>query len=214
MIAFFLLSLLFQGVPIRQSQDLRGTVAGRVVFTNGSPGAGIRVGLWALPETEDQGVPSVQVVGIETDTRGRYQLEDIPPGRYYIAAGRIDSLTYFPGVTVPSRATIVTVNQGSTMNGQDFAIAPLLRVSGRLVMATGGRLNADALRMFAQRRVFLESENGKDSANTRLTPDGVFEFKNVRPGSYTVLFVERPTDLLPIVVVDKDIIELKLKLTN
>ena len=29
----------------------------------------------------------------ETDSTGRYQLENVPPGRYYITAGRLDVLT-------------------------------------------------------------------------------------------------------------------------
>ena len=65
-----------------------GGVSGRILFANGTPGAGIRVRAWTLPVTPDADFSS-QVVIAQTDAQGHYQPENVPPGRYYIGAGRL-----------------------------------------------------------------------------------------------------------------------------
>jgi hypothetical protein len=66
--------------------------------------------LWALP----------MLAGLtQTDSDGRFRLENIPPGRYYIVLDPLDVPSYYPGVTKPDRATIVTVSDafGDRRNG-------------------------------------------------------------------------------------------------
>ena len=58
----------------------------------------------------------------ETDAQGRYLLDGIPQGRYYIAAGRVDQPTYYPGVREMGPATIVSVMPGITVSGIDFTL--------------------------------------------------------------------------------------------
>ena len=79
----------------------------------------------------------------QTDADGRYRLEGIPPGRYYIFAGLIDFPSYYPNATALDRATAIVVDPGSTVSGIDFSMArPAgLTVAGRLAIPSTMRLN-------------------------------------------------------------------------
>jgi hypothetical protein len=68
----------------------------------------------------------------ETDSQGRYRLEGVPPGRYYIAAGLVSALSYYPGAAALSEARTVIVTTGSQLTGVDFMLVRSagVRVSG------------------------------------------------------------------------------------
>ena len=118
-----LLSLLFwvQGIPIQPAQG--GTVQGVLRTADGKPAAGVRVG--AVPQTDlaetAAAGPTLSSLA-ETDEYGRYKLENIPPGRYYIAAGRLDLPTYYPGTQSMALGQAVTISAGSTIQGIDFTL--------------------------------------------------------------------------------------------
>ena len=59
----------------------------------------------------------------ETDSTGRYQLENVPPGRYYITAGRLDVLTYYPGTLEVSQGLVVSI---------ELPLGPVLYLQARL----------------------------------------------------------------------------------
>src|SRR4030095_445364 len=117
-----------------------GTVSGELRNRQGQPAAGVRVSAMAVPEA---GVPAnsgTALVSIgTTDNQGRYKLENILPGRYYITAGFVDSPTYYPGVAAMSGATVVNVLSSTPVTGINFAVTnPLgVTVSGRVRRATG-----------------------------------------------------------------------------
>src|SRR6187399_1903865 len=91
------LLLLFQSVA--PSGRATASVEGRVLTEDGMPAVGVRVTAQSVPDTavaaRDAGV---MVSIVQTDASGRYRLERIPPGRYYITAGLVDFPTYYPGV--------------------------------------------------------------------------------------------------------------------
>ena len=59
----------------------------------------------------------------QTDESGRYRLQDVPPGRYYIVAGRVDFPTYFPGGTNIADARSITVVAGGVVGDIDFVFS-------------------------------------------------------------------------------------------
>src|SRR5688572_31646184 len=95
-----------------------GTISGQIATREGRPAAGVRVSAMAVPETGTQAGSTNSLVGIGmTDEGGRYRLENIPPGRYYVVAGLVDSPTYYPGVPTANGATSLSVLSGTPITG-------------------------------------------------------------------------------------------------
>ena len=200
-----------------QVQTDKGSVTGRVRSTDGTPAAGVRVTAMVAPEP---GVVATATGAFmasltQTDAAGDYRLENIPPGRYYITAGFVDSPTYYPGSATPAGATVVVVRGGEATANIDFPVVrPTgpFKVSGRV---TGAASTPAALPL---RQVSLLPRGaGSQILNTPLSSDGTFEFNRVSPGSYSVQF---PSQLLkenPVITInDKDVsgIELVVLDTN
>jgi hypothetical protein len=120
-ILFLSFLLLAQGIPVQQS----GTVTGVLRNADGKPAAGVRIS--AVPQTDalEQGPASPTLSSIaETDAAGRYRLENIPPGRYYIAAGRLDRPTYYPGTQSMAIGRTILVSAGLFVSDIDFVLVP------------------------------------------------------------------------------------------
>jgi hypothetical protein len=122
MVSLFLsLLLVAQGTP--GSTQQAGTVTGVLKSSDGKPLPGIRMAAVAKPESLVDALSGAAMSSIaETDSEGRYKLENIPPGRYYIAAGRLDLQTYYPGTPDISIAKEVAVTAGTTTSDVDFEI--------------------------------------------------------------------------------------------
>jgi Carboxypeptidase regulatory-like domain len=115
------LLLLLQGVPIQPQQG--GTVTGTLRDSAGKPVSDVRVTAVAVPESLTDAQSSTAMGAIaQTDTNGRYRLENIPPGRYYIAAGRLDLPTYYPGTQQMTGGTVVAVTSGSVSTQINFTM--------------------------------------------------------------------------------------------
>ena len=123
-ITFLLASALMvgtQGIPVSPNQG--GTVTGTLKSATGAPAAGVRVSALAKPEelTDLSQSSSLSAIA-ETDASGRFRLENIPPGRYYVVAGRLDAPTFYPGVVTPDEGVVILVTPGLTVPGIDFAL--------------------------------------------------------------------------------------------
>jgi len=100
-----LATLITQGIPVLPNQG--GTVTGILRTSSGTPAAGVRVSALARPEaTKDLSTSAALASLAETDASGRYRLENIPPGRYYIVAGNIDVPTFYPGSLRRTKASL------------------------------------------------------------------------------------------------------------
>src|SRR5262245_39327343 len=118
---FLSLWLSIQGIPIPASQS--GSIAGVLRDSSGKTLTGVRVAAVAVPESKTDTTNGTAMVSIsETDADGRYRLENIPPGRYYIAAGRVDLPTYYPGTQEMRTGTIIAIAAGSHSAGMDFTL--------------------------------------------------------------------------------------------
>lgn len=120
--------LVAQGIP--QAPTESGTITGIVRTSSGAPAAGVRVSAMARPSNPVDAAAEVSTSSLaQTDEQGRYRLENVPPGTYFIAAGRVTLPTYYPGTldmlkgtTVSIAASAVVANINITMD--DASIRP------------------------------------------------------------------------------------------
>ena len=108
-----LIAMLFLSPP--QGGVLAGTrtgvITGQVRSQSGAPVAGIRVAAMEAPEmgTQDSAV-SVMAGLTLTDENGNYRLEDIPVGKYFVVAGSLNDLTFYPNSIALTTTTIDNLN--------------------------------------------------------------------------------------------------------
>jgi hypothetical protein len=184
--------LLIVSVPGRSQRPEFGIVTGQLLSPTGGPAAGVRVMATALPEAGVQGGTMVSLT--ETDNNGRYRLENVPPGRYYIQAGFVDNPNYYPGVAAASGAMSVLVTAGATVSGIDFKMirAAGVRVSGRVPPSITPRPVSVGLMGGSPMQMPMPGM----PPTTSIAADGSFEFLRVPQGSYT-LMVNPSNPLLP-----------------
>jgi hypothetical protein len=160
-----------------------GVISGQV-RADGSPVVGTRVA--AIPVDEAEALTSEESILAslaQTDKQGRFRLENVPPGRYFIMAGYLDAPGYFPGVTRRQQARVVVVTAGSTTERIDFSL-PVpsgVRVSGRITNLPGDAPMA----LFKANLVRVQAPS-TERLEVSLKEGGAFEFSNVPPGNYTL----------------------------
>jgi hypothetical protein len=111
-------ALMAQGIPA--PSQVTGSVTGVVRTAAGTPASGVRVTAMRADAMEDALRAMVSLT--QTDASGRYRLDSIPPGQYYIAAGRVDLPTYFPGTLDVTRGTAVSISSATPLSDIDFVI--------------------------------------------------------------------------------------------
>jgi hypothetical protein len=196
-----IITLLITQIPAgAQQRAENGTATGQLKNSSGAPAGGVRVAAMSLAEGNTQGGGALVSLA-ETDAQGRYRLENIPPGRYYIQAGFIDAPSYYPGVSTVARASDVQIAAGATVTGLDFTMATGagVRVSGRVPLTITPRPVA----------IRLIGGIARPGAQNQITigADGAFEFTRVPPGNYNLMVTPANALLpnVPIVVSDKDV---------
>jgi hypothetical protein len=102
-----------------------GSITGTILRPNGQPAPDVRVVAVTAPNTDRPCATSVAFENLtQTDSNGRYRLDNISPGRYFVAAGPVAAQTYHPGTSAQSMASIVTITRESpTLSGMDFTVA-------------------------------------------------------------------------------------------
>jgi hypothetical protein len=97
-----------------------GSVTGIIRTAGGAPAAGIRVTAMRADAMDDALRAMVSLT--QTDSTGRYRLDNVPAGRYYIAAGRVDLPTYYPGTLALTQGTAVSISSAVPLTDIDFVI--------------------------------------------------------------------------------------------
>jgi hypothetical protein len=186
MLGFLLpIILLMQGIPVLPNQG--GTVTGVLTTEGARPAAGVRVAVMVQPENPADVASAASLVSIaETDDTGRFILENIPPGRYYITAGRVELPTYFPGTLEIAAGRIVTIAAGVTVPGVDFAIKD---ISDRGVETINAMLRIPMhIQIENGARIPIFSERGK--VRLRLT--------HLTDGAWSEIPLDAPSMTLPV----------------
>jgi hypothetical protein len=167
-----------------------GTISGQLRDPKGAPMPALRV--FAVP-VEADAVDTLSSIAL-TDDGGRYRLEGVLPGRYLIAAGLLDSPSYYPGVTVRNQGQILTIAAGQAITNVDFAYAfpnPPPQLSGRVELDDGSPLPVGTLQGF---RLILSSKSARWAVTQPFTnSQGLFFFQSVVvPAEYSFTVAPLP----------------------
>jgi hypothetical protein len=213
----FLMILAF-AIPGPQAIKLTGgTVTGVLRTNEGAPMTSVRV---AVVPADGTDAGSVLQAIAETDSDGRYRMENVPPGRYHIMTGRIDSPLFHPGVDDIRRATTIVVADGSTTQVAEMLFIRT-RISGRVVDAVTGlgrRIESLSVccdySLISSRAGFLEV--AFTPVRTPVHDDGHFEFSAVSAGNqyFQVFDPEIVSFNLPITVSNEDQTGIELKASS
>lgn len=135
MVSSLLLSILLVQGAAQSMAAQGGGIAGTLRGTDGNPAAGVRVGVMEEPRA-GRGLTGAGtlVSQVRTDDAGRFQLESVAPGRYYIvAADNLSAPTFYPGVREIATARTIEVRAMATVRDIDFEIQPSFKPAGTTV---------------------------------------------------------------------------------
>jgi 5-hydroxyisourate hydrolase-like protein (transthyretin family) len=185
-----------------------GTIVGRVFNEVGRPLANAPVEL--IRNTYNAaGQKIVQTVNSTvTNDRGEYRFFFVTPGRYFLGAGTTSSVSgellvslkwtspnelaeasghlFYPGVVDIGAATTIDVSMGVELGGLDFHLGPQkkFRLRGRVVDGEGKPpANASLGLAFS----VPGAAGGINFGGDYKSADGTFEFKDLVPGSYSIV---------------------------
>jgi hypothetical protein len=161
-------------------QNQGGVITGQILSVDGTPAVGVRVAALTPPDSIPGGAGAEILASLTmTDGAGRYRLENIFPGQYYIRAGPTEFLSFYPGVPTLTEAKLVSVRLNSTSPDVNFGLAQAVKVSGHVAAAM-------SLQSAIPISAVLIASNGQ-TLETPVRPDGTFEFPRVAPGTYSAM---------------------------
>jgi hypothetical protein len=205
--------LLWMSLLIVQDNARRefGVISGQLRASDGSPAHAVRVAAMPLDENGATNPAAATLASLaETDSQGRFRLENIPPGRYLITAGFLDFPSYYPGVKTSQEARGITVAAAQTISNIDFTLTrPIgVRVRGRV-------RNLPVIIPAGFFRIALQpiQRPGNQLMETSVASDGTFEFAKAPPGSYNARLTSGGSSPLRIDVDDKDVENVELSAT-
>ena len=100
-----------------------GAIAGILRGVDGKPIPCVRVTAMPDPKFDRNIAPGTTMTSLSrTDESGKFRLENIPPGHYFIAAGRVDAPTYYPGSLKMDEGKSILVESGILLSGIDYPI--------------------------------------------------------------------------------------------
>ena len=113
-----LLAAVMAGQGAGGLQPGTGIVSGSLKTTDGRAASGVRVGAVDADDPTSSSLLSVT----ETDSNGKYRLTNIPAGRYYIVAGRLNDLHYYPSGGDRAKAAEIMVEAARIRADVNFTV--------------------------------------------------------------------------------------------
>jgi len=118
-----LLGFILFAQGIIQTPKDSGTVTGIVRTSSGTPASGVRVSALSRASNSADATAEISTSSLaQTDEQGRYRLENIPPGSYIIAAGRVNLPTYYPSTLDVSKGSSVSVAASAVVANIDITM--------------------------------------------------------------------------------------------
>lgn len=150
------------------------TIRGRLVH-NGKPVAQTEVAVVPHSRTMNKKFPEVR---IGTGDDGRFAITNIPPRRIWFAYAKMESLAQH-GLSAEI-IECATNADGQDVNVGDILVKRGYSLRGRVVLIDKKQIPSDM-------RISLFADRVPDSQTLMLEPDGVFEFKGLTRGVYSLL---------------------------
>ena len=149
------------------------TIRGRLL-QNGKPVAQAEMGLSSHSQRDGENLPEVR---IGTDEDGKFAITNIPPGRVWYLYAKMEALA--PRDLSAEIVECATKGDGQDVNVGDIPVRPAYTLRGKIVLSDGKPIPPDM-------RINLFSDRVRDSQTLRLAPDGLFEFKGLTRGVYSL----------------------------
>ena len=160
-----------------------GVIRGRVVRADtGEPlrRVQVRVDEWS---TNDLSGPAATM----TDAEGRYELKELPAGRYQLKARRGGYVEVAYGQRRPfERGRPLELGEGAVLQNIDFALPPGAVITGRVVDETGEAV-AQAYVSLARRRYIDGARRLVADSGSSTDDRGEFRIFGVPPGDYVIV---------------------------
>lgn len=171
-----------RGQPAQQSMG-SGVIRGRVVRSDtGEPlrRVQVRVDEWS---TSDPGAPALTM----TDAEGKYELTELPAGRYHLTATRGGYVEVAYGQRRPfERGRPIDLRDGQVLEHVDFSLPAGAVVTGRIVDEAGEAVAHVLVSLV--RRQFVEGARRLIQQSGSSTDDrGEFRIFGVAPGDYLIM---------------------------
>ena len=205
-----------------------GVITGKVTDTDGRPVMEEEVRITATQPDERQYFrvnPTAR-----TDDRGIYRAYGIPPGTYFVSAGkergaafsnRFDrdgfNQTFYPEASDTSAAKAISVTEGSETNDIDIVLNRSLgrySLHGKVIDSETGKPLPN---VGYSVQMFINSRTSATVSTTAVTnKDGEFRWRDLEPGKYAIhLSVPSDSDLraesVTFEVIDQDVTNLIVK---
>jgi hypothetical protein len=165
----------------------KAVVRGRVTTAEGKPLRRARVSV----RLTESSTPRT----VSTNIQGRYEIKDLPAGRYLVSVIRTGYLPITYGQRNPGEpGSPIELSDGQVVEKIDFVLPRTSVITGRVVDELGeavsdAQVYAMQLRYFhGQRRLVPMS-----SFNSRTDDTGQFRLLNLRPGEYAIMATVRET---------------------
>jgi hypothetical protein len=149
------------------------SVMGRVLW-KGKPLEGVSIGMAGANRLAGEFVGSFEM---GTGQDGRFLIPALPPETEYYLYGLINSLQDYGAI--PAR-TVRTRKDGTVTDVGDLAVAPALRIAGRLQLSDGASLPPHT-------RVTIGFEQAWDAQYAEVDPSGRFDLRGIPPHSQVSL---------------------------
>ncbi len=192
-----------------------GTISGRVLDADGEPVSGRQVTLWTKRRKRNS-EPNRPADDTTTDLAGEYRFEGMLPGIYYVsteqqttvAGGRQvhvdqdghpsklhDLKTFYPGVLRLAEAQPIRMGSGQELPDIDIHVqrGPLLRVSGRIAVATG------SYSKYSLTITSSQEEVEPVSPSVKIQSDGEFALEDLTPGTHRLTLLDHSKGTVRIV---------------
>ena len=149
------------------------TVRGRLV-KNGKPVAHAEMGLTTHTNFAGESFGEVR---IGTDEDGKFAITNVPPGRIWYLYGKMESLA--PRDLSAETIECATKDDGQDVNVGDIPVRPACTLRGKIVLSDGKPIPPDM-------RLSISSDRGSDNQTLTLPSDGLFEFRGLARGVYSL----------------------------